>query len=95
MADSRAERIYCVLAAHPDGLPTPRIYELSGEHIDPWPRALTKYGGALRRYEYRGWVRRVGRTPGGRRHGPSVIWQLAPGTRREVFAARRLIEVAG
>jgi hypothetical protein len=88
MADSRAERLYCVLAAHPDGLPTRRIYEASCEHIAPRPRALPKYGGALRRHECRGWVRRVGRTPGGRRHGSWAIWQLAPGTCREVFAAR-------
>ena len=44
MTDGRAERIYSVLAAHPDGLPTPRIYDLSGEQIEPRRRALTKYG---------------------------------------------------
>lgn len=48
MTDGRAERIYSVLAAHPKGLPTPRIYDLSGEQIEPRHRALTKYGGALR-----------------------------------------------
>lgn len=40
MTDSRAERIYSVLAAHPEGLPTPRIYDLSGEQIEPRHRAM-------------------------------------------------------
>jgi DNA-binding NarL/FixJ family response regulator len=81
MPGSRAQRILDVLAGHPEGLPTPQIAELSGEHSRPRQQALTRCGNELRRLEQRGRVRRIGFVPGGWQQGREAIWAAVPDLR--------------
>lgn len=74
--ESRTIRILRVLRRSPGGLSTPQLVAELAEGIEPLQKALTWYGGILRRHEDQGNVERAGRTPGGWQQGISTIWHL-------------------
>lgn len=79
----RPRRALLILAdAGEAGLTTPEIVAAAGE--TGRKGALTWYGGILRDAERAGWVIRLGRSAGGYRRGPAVIWAVTEAGRERL-----------
>jgi hypothetical protein len=73
--DGRTQKLLAALAARPEGATTPRLTEAIGEQAQPWQRAVTIVGNAMRRHERLGRAFRVGTAPG-QQGARAVIWQI-------------------
>lgn len=79
-AAGRPIRILRALAERPGGLSTPELVDLFGEPIRPRQRALTRYGGILRRHLKDGRVEKEW-TPGTRPGVTAAVWRATSAAR--------------